>query len=216
MGSPLYCPLLSYLEVVGCPLSCQLSCPLFPYMEEVGSLVCIANFPGAAHGKRSGHLPFLRIGRPLDSKGGGVDQWKFHFWWRRFWSLCEIMYSTIPVPIDMTLIFNYFQCRDCRRINKTCFPVMLLSHWCETFAWKICPYKMFSLYPVSTVANVENNELRIENNAFLGHILLALFYISLISYLNIFFILLRSRDRRECFKQFKTFASYRRTEENAQ
>ena len=32
-----------------------------------------------------------------------------------------------------------------------------------------------SLCPVPTVANVENNELRIENNAISGHILLALF-----------------------------------------
>ena len=38
---------LSYLEVVGCPLSC----PLFPYMEVVGSLICMAKFPLAAHGQ---------------------------------------------------------------------------------------------------------------------------------------------------------------------
>ena len=55
MGSPLRCPLscplFPYLEVVGCLLSCPLSCPLFPYMEVVGSLICMAEFPWAAHGQ---------------------------------------------------------------------------------------------------------------------------------------------------------------------
>ena len=54
MGSPLRCPLR-------CPLSCPLfvfgssglptELPLFPYMEVVGSLICMANFPWAAHGQ---------------------------------------------------------------------------------------------------------------------------------------------------------------------
>ena len=50
MGSPLLLstelPTFSYLEVVGCPLSC----PLFPYKEVVGSLICMAKFPWAAMG----------------------------------------------------------------------------------------------------------------------------------------------------------------------
>ena len=38
-----------------------------------------------------------------------------------------------------------------------------------------CSQLIIILCPVPTVANVENNELRIENNAISGHILLALF-----------------------------------------
>ena len=37
------------LKVGGCPLSCTLSCPLYPYMEVVGSIICMAKFPWAAH-----------------------------------------------------------------------------------------------------------------------------------------------------------------------
>ena len=36
---------------MGSPLRCPLSCPLFPYMEVVGSLICMAKFPWAAHGQ---------------------------------------------------------------------------------------------------------------------------------------------------------------------
>ena len=46
---PTELPTFSYLEVVGCLLSCPLSCPLFPYMEVVGSLICMAKFPWAAN-----------------------------------------------------------------------------------------------------------------------------------------------------------------------
>ena len=34
---------------MGSPLRCPLSCPLFPYMEVMGSLICMAKFPWAAH-----------------------------------------------------------------------------------------------------------------------------------------------------------------------
>ena len=71
---PIELPTFSYLEVMGCLLSCPLSCPLFPDMEVVGSLICMAKFPWAAHGsplrcpraahgQRSGQLPcFFRMG----------------------------------------------------------------------------------------------------------------------------------------------------------
>ena len=36
---------------MGSPIHCPLSCPLFPYMEVVGCLICMANFPWAAHGQ---------------------------------------------------------------------------------------------------------------------------------------------------------------------
>ena len=48
---PTELPTFQYLEAVGCQLSCPLSCPLFPYMEVVGSLICMAKFPWAAHGQ---------------------------------------------------------------------------------------------------------------------------------------------------------------------
>ena len=51
VGCPLKCPLFPYLKVVGYPLSCPPSCPLYPYMAVVGSLICMANFPWAAHGQ---------------------------------------------------------------------------------------------------------------------------------------------------------------------
>ena len=78
-----------------------------------------------------------------------------------------------------------------------------------------------ALCPVSTVANVENNKIRLENNDISGHILPALFFIlTLVSNLHsriaLFYILIRSRDRREYFKQYKTFASVLQTEENAE
>ena len=34
---------------IGSPLRCPLSCPLSPYVEVVGSLICMAKFPWAAH-----------------------------------------------------------------------------------------------------------------------------------------------------------------------
>ena len=48
---------------------------------------------------------------------------------------------------------------------------------------------LFVICPVSTVANVENNELQLENNAISGHIHIALFSICLIlvSYYSAFF-----------------------------
>ena len=51
VGYPLNGPLFPYLKVVGYPLSCQLNCPLYPNMAVVGSLICMANFPWAAHGQ---------------------------------------------------------------------------------------------------------------------------------------------------------------------
>ena len=36
-----------------------------------------------------------------------VDQWKSHFWYRRLWSFCAMMYSTLPFLIDIELIFNF-------------------------------------------------------------------------------------------------------------
>ena len=36
-------------SVLPTELSCPLSCPLYPYMEVVGSLICMAKFPWAAH-----------------------------------------------------------------------------------------------------------------------------------------------------------------------
>ena len=53
---------------------------------------------------------------------------------------------------------------------------------------------MHILYPVSTIMNVENYEIRIEINNVLVHFPLALLSHSL-------------RDRQEYFKQFKTFLS---------
>ena len=47
VGCPLNCPLFPYLKVVGYPLSC----PLYPNMAVVGRLICMANFPWAAHGQ---------------------------------------------------------------------------------------------------------------------------------------------------------------------
>ena len=41
VGCPLNCPLFRYLKEAGCPL--------YPYMELVGSLICMAKFPWAAH-----------------------------------------------------------------------------------------------------------------------------------------------------------------------
>ena len=51
VGCPLKCPLFPYLKVVGYTLSCPLSCPLYPVIEVVGSLICMSNFPWAAHGQ---------------------------------------------------------------------------------------------------------------------------------------------------------------------
>ena len=34
---------------MGCPLNCPLSFPLYPYMKVVGSLICMAELPWAAH-----------------------------------------------------------------------------------------------------------------------------------------------------------------------
>ena len=51
-AAPLFFPYgYPYLKVVGYPLSCPLSCPLYPYIAVVGSLICIAKFPWAAHGQ---------------------------------------------------------------------------------------------------------------------------------------------------------------------
>ena len=44
-------PYLHGKIAIGSPLRCPLSCPLFPYMEVVGSLICMAKFPWAAHGQ---------------------------------------------------------------------------------------------------------------------------------------------------------------------
>ena len=62
MGSPTplptELPTFSYLEVVGCPLSC----PLFPYMEVVGSPICMAKFPREANGQPTSLPTFLIFG----------------------------------------------------------------------------------------------------------------------------------------------------------
>ena len=49
MGSPLRCPLSCPLFHIWKQWTALLSCPLFPYMEVVGSLICMAKFPLAAH-----------------------------------------------------------------------------------------------------------------------------------------------------------------------
>ena len=49
VGCPLNCPLFPYLKVVRYPLSCPLSCQLYLYVAVVGSLICMAKFPWAAH-----------------------------------------------------------------------------------------------------------------------------------------------------------------------
>ena len=50
-GLPTTLPTISILESSGYPLSCPMSCPLYPYMAVVGSLICMAKFPWAAHGQ---------------------------------------------------------------------------------------------------------------------------------------------------------------------
>ena len=56
--------LIPYLKVVGCPLSCTLCCPLYPYMEVhvVGSLICMAKFPWAAHSTAHRAAHFFTFG----------------------------------------------------------------------------------------------------------------------------------------------------------
>ena len=66
-----------------------------------------------------------------------------------------------------------------------------------------CTYFIFiSFKAVSTVANVGNNELRIENNAISGYIFLTIFSIRVALFSNLFSL----QDRRECFKQFKNIS----------
>ena len=75
-------------------------------------------------------------------------------------------------------------------------------------------FTFISVKAVSTVANVENNELRIENNAISGYIFLTIFSIrvALFSYLSV------CRTDENVSNSFKTFgnASVPRTEENGE
>ena len=43
-------------NIVACDVKHQYTHPPFPYMEVVGSLICMAKFPRAAHGQQSGQL----------------------------------------------------------------------------------------------------------------------------------------------------------------
>ena len=73
----------------------------------------------------------------------------------------------------------------------------------------------FLLCPISTVRNVENNYIQIEKNNFFGSRSSRILVFSSHVLITLFCIFLRSCDRNECFKRFKTLMSVRRTRKTA-
>ena len=89
----------SYLQVVGCLLSCPLSCPLFPYMEVVGSLICMAKFPWAAHGQPT----------PLPTCSPWAAKWAAPLFFRMGrYVLSDVIY--VPSYHTWTIIIWHVRC----------------------------------------------------------------------------------------------------------
>ena len=119
-----------------------------------------------------------------------------------------------------------FHNRPYSRTVKQEFPLLMVTRMCCRFTVVRClKAKKFenivctinAPFPLSRM-QLESNAILIliENNDISCHTLPTLFSIRLILVSQLFCILLHLRDRREFFKQFKTFASAPRTEEDAE